>query len=171
MAEFHIPHPHLHIPHPHLERRKELFEASRKRAGDFNSKLAVAITNVVGTMWCAYAFGALALVSLPAAIRAGTATLIAWLAQTFLQLVLLSIIMVGQKVAAEKSDRQLEQTYLDAEALLQITDDMHKLVKQNVQLTGQVNELLGQNMKLTEQMNRLICHTTGQPPSPDQPKA
>jgi hypothetical protein len=67
--------------------------------------------------------------------------------------------MVGQKVAAEKSDRQLEQTYYDAEALLQISDDMHKLVKQNVMLTQQVNELLGQNTQLTEQMNKLICHS------------
>lgn len=171
MAEFHIPHPHLHVPHPHLERRKELFEASKKRASDFNSKLAVMITNIVGTMWCAYAFACLALVSLPEAIKAGTAALIAWVAQTFLQLVLLSIIMVGQKVAAEKSDEQLEQTYFDAEALLQISDDMHKLVKQNVQLTQQVNELLGQNTQLTEQMNRLICHhTEPETKSPEPPQ-
>jgi hypothetical protein len=108
-------------------------------------------------MWCAYAFAALALISFPAAIRAGTATLVAWFAQTFLQLVLLSIIMVGQKVAAAKSDMQLEQTYNDAEALLQINDDMHKLVKQNVMLTEQINVLLQQNTELTEQMNKLIC--------------
>ena len=163
MAHVHIP----HIPHPHLERRKELFLKGKEEAATFNSWLAVKITNIVGTMWCAYAFAALALVSLPEALKAGTAALIAWLAQTFLQLVLLSIIMVGQKVAAEKSDRQLEQTYYDAEALLQISDEMHKLVKQNVELTGQVNELLGQNTQLTEQINRLICHSeAGNPQSP-----
>ena len=73
-------------------------------------------------MWCAYAFTILALISLPEAIKGGTATLIAWIAQTFLQLVLLSIIMVGQKVAAEASDKQALQTYKDAEALLEISD-------------------------------------------------
>jgi len=151
--QLHIP----HIPHPHLERRKEAFEKARHGANNFNSKLAVRITNVVGTMWCAYAFACLALISFPAAIRAGTATLVAWFAQTFLQLVLLSIIMVGQKVAAAKSDMQLEQTYKDAEALLEINDDMHKLVKQNVQLTEQINVLLHQNTELTEQINTLIC--------------
>jgi len=151
--QLHIP----HIPHPHLERRKEAFEKARHGANNFNSKLAVRITNVVGTMWCAYAFSCLALISFPAAIRAGTATLVAWFAQTFLQLVLLSIIMVGQKVAAAKSDMQLEQTYKDAEALLEINDDMHKLVKQNVQLTEQINVLLHQNTELTEQINTLIC--------------
>ena len=158
MAEFHMPHSHLHIPHPHMERRKEMFQKGRQEAANFNSWLAVRITNIVGTMWCAYAFAVLALISLPEAVHGGTKDLVAWVAQTFLQLVLLSIIMVGQKVAAAKSDKQLEQTYYDAEALLQISDDMHKLVKQNVQLTQQVSELLGQNTQLTEQINKLICH-------------
>ena len=148
---------HIHIPHPHLEKRKEFWEKHRKDVQGFNNKIAVGITNIVGTMWCAYAFAILAFISLPEAIKAGTAALIAWVAQTFLQLVLLSIIMVGQKVAAEKSDRQLEQTYQDAEALLQINDDMHRLVKQNVTLTEQINTLLQQNTELTEQMNKLIC--------------
>jgi hypothetical protein len=150
-----------HIPHPHLHRRKQLMEQheARRNPTNFNNWLAVKITNVVGTMWCAYAFAILALISLPQAIQSGTSALIGWIAQTFLQLVLLSIIMVGQKVAAEASDQQLKQTYLDAEALLQISDDMHKLVKQNVTLTQQVNELLGQNTQLTEQMNKLICHS------------
>lgn len=163
MAETHVPHPNLHVPHPHLEHRKKLFEKGRQEAASFNSWLAVRITNAVGTMWCAYVFAALALVSLPDAIKQGRGALIAWIAQTFLQLVLLSIIMVGQKVASEKSDRQLEQTYYDAEALLQISDDMHKLIKQNVHLTGQVNELLGQNTQLTQQINRLICHNDSAP--------
>ena len=156
--DFHMPHV-PHIPHPHLENRKEAFARARQEANDFNSRLAVKITSIVGTMWCAYAFAALALISFPTALRAGTATLVAWFAQTFLQLVLLSIIMVGQKVAAQKSDIQLEQTYKEAEALLEINDDMHQLVKQNVQLTRQINELLAQNTELTEQINKLICKT------------
>jgi hypothetical protein len=148
----------LHIPHPHLENRKEFLRKHREQLSGFNNRLAVGITNIVGTMWCAYAFAILALISLPEAIKAGTSTLIGWVAQTFLQLVLLSIIMVGQKVAAAKSDRQLEQTYLDAEAILQINDDMHKLLKQNHVLTGQINELVCRNTELVEQINKLVCH-------------
>lgn len=152
--------PHIpHIPHPHMERRKEAFAKAKEEANDFNSRIAVKITNMVGTMWCAYLFAILALISLPEAIKNGTSALIQWIAQTFLQLVLLSIIMVGQKVAAEKSDRQLEQTYLDAEALLQINDDMHKLLKQNHQLTEQINELVRRNTELVEQINKLVCHS------------
>ena len=148
----------VHIPHPHLENRKEFIKKPREQVSGFNNRLAVGITNIVGTMWCAYAFAILALISLPEAIKNGTSALIAWIAQTFLQLVLLSIIMVGQKVAAEKSDRQLEQTYLDAEALLQISDDMHKLLKQNHHLTEQINELVRRNTELVEQINKLVCH-------------
>ena len=67
----------------------------------FNDHLALLITSVVSTMWCAYVFGFLALISLPTAIRGGTGPLVSWVAQTFLQLVLLSIIMVGQRVMGE----------------------------------------------------------------------
>ena len=132
-----------HVPHPRIEtRKKNAPVAGGEKPTGFNNWLAVKITNVVGTMWCAYAFTILALVSLPDAVRGGRGTLIAWIAQTFLQLVLLSIIMVGQKVAAAASDRQALQTYQDAEALLQISDDMSRLLKQNTTLTQQIDELL-----------------------------
>ena len=143
---------HVHVVHPHIEHRNAhgpVKVADQHPTGTaltrFNTRLALFITKVVGSMWCAYAFGLLDLVSLPAAIRGGTATIISWIAQTFLQLVLLSIIMVGQKVAAEASDQQMEQTYKDAEALLQISDSIHKLLQQNTEMT--------------EQMNKLICHS------------
>jgi hypothetical protein len=100
--------------------------------------VAILITNTVGTMWCAYAFAVLALISLPEAIHK-TDTLIAWIAQTFLQLVLLSVIMVGQKVSAAASDKQALQTYKDAEALLKIQDDVHRLIKVNNDLTAQIH--------------------------------
>ena len=56
-------------------------------------------------MWCAYVFAALALVSLPAAIISGSPIIIVgWIAQTFLQLVLLPVIIVGQNIQAAASD-------------------------------------------------------------------
>jgi hypothetical protein len=134
----------IHIPHPHIALRKQTdVPTTAKEHTGFNGWLAVKITNLVATMWCAYAFAILALISLPDAIKTGTAALIAWIAQTFLQLVLLSIIMVGQKVAAAASDKQALQTYKDAEALLQISNDLHLLLKQNTALTEEIHTALG----------------------------
>ena len=70
----------------------------------FNEWLALKITAAVSSMTCAYIFAALAMVSLPEAIHGGAATLVAWTAQTFLQLVLLSVIMVGQKIQQDRID-------------------------------------------------------------------
>ncbi len=133
----------LHSPHPRLVNRTTEGVATRKAEHTgFNGWLAVKITDVVGTMWCAYAFAGLALISLPAAIKGGTAPLIAWIAQTFLQLVLLSIIMVGQKVASAASDKQAFQTYRDAEALLEISDDLHRLITLNNAMTEEIQGLV-----------------------------
>ncbi len=70
-------------------------------------------------MWAAYLFTCLALISLPAAINSGNSIIIvAWIAQTFLQLVLLPIIIVGQNLQAAAADKRADATYRDAEAVL-----------------------------------------------------
>ena len=80
--------------------------------GRVNQWLAVTITNAVGTMWCAYLFAALTLVSLPAAIRShDPVILVSWLSQTFLQLVLFSIIIVGQNVQAAAGQARAEANH------------------------------------------------------------
>jgi hypothetical protein len=137
-----------HTPHPHIEARKAegVSTIAREHTG-FNGWLAVQITNGVATMWCAYVFTILALISLPDAIQAGRGALIAWIAQTFLQLVLLSIIMVGQKVAAVASDKQAFQTYKDAEALLEISNDLHKLLITNNNLTEEIHKVLNKETR------------------------
>ena len=61
---------------------------------------------------------ALALISLPDAINAGKAALISWIAQTFLQLVLLAVIMVGQRVQSAASDARSEKQFADTEEIL-----------------------------------------------------
>jgi tRNA U34 5-carboxymethylaminomethyl modifying enzyme MnmG/GidA len=129
-----------HAAHDRLvERGKHGPHLRRAEHVGFNGRVATLITNAVGTMWCAYAFAGLALISLPQAIHAGTAALVAWIAQTFLQLVLLSVIMVGQKVSAAASDKQALQTYKDAEALLVVQDELHKLIELNNSLTAEIH--------------------------------
>ena len=88
----------------------------------FNAKFAVLITRLVGTMWCAYLFALIALIGLGPALKPGGEGIIAWIAQTFLQLVLLSVIMVGQNVQSISSDARAERTFKDAESILDRLD-------------------------------------------------
>jgi hypothetical protein len=88
----------------------------------FNAKFAVLVTRLVGTMWCAYLFTVIALLGLGPALKPGGEGLVAWVAQTFIQLVLLSIIMVGQNVQSIASDKRAESTYDDTVAILDRLD-------------------------------------------------
>jgi hypothetical protein len=112
-------------PHPHIADRKKHRAANSEEilseAGPrtLNQKLGLAITKRVGTMWAAYIFFALTLVSLPAVIMSGNLVLIVgWIAQTFLQLVLLPIIIVGQNIQAAAAEKRAVMTYEDAAAVL-----------------------------------------------------
>jgi len=111
----------------------EIRHAMREVEG-VNAKIAVLVTKAVGTMWMAYVFSLIALTSLPAIlIEAGVLTssdvpkfltkpglilIVAWIAQTFIQLVLLSIIMVGQDVQSIAADARSENTFKDTQAIL-----------------------------------------------------
>lgn len=82
---------------------------------NFNIWLAEKITAGVSTMWCAYIFAGIALISLPQAIESGERlVIVAWIAQTFLQLVLLSIIMVGQKAQSSRLEQMIVETHAAA---------------------------------------------------------
>ncbi len=109
----------VHRPHPRI--------AARARTGPpttvaehvgLNGRIALLLTTAVGTMWCAYAFAILALVVLPQAIGGGLLPLVQWISQTFIQLVMLSVIMVGQNVLGRAADKRAAMTYEDADATL-----------------------------------------------------
>jgi hypothetical protein len=77
-----------------------------------NAAVGLKITVLVGTMWCAYVFAAIALISLPDNIHS-TQLLILWISSSFLQLVLLPIIIVGQNIQARASDARAAKTFED----------------------------------------------------------
>ncbi len=107
-----------HIPHPRIEARKAAGppKTTDEHVG-INGKIALTLTTVVGTMWCAYAFAVLALVALPSALAShDLMQMIQWVSQTFIQLVMLSVIMVGQNILGKASDKRAEMTYKDADA-------------------------------------------------------
>src|SRR5580698_8146198 len=111
--------PNVHVIHP-----KDLLKSEEQGITRFNTTLALKITNTVGSMWSAYLFALLSLFSLPAIlvlvspslkhdfpkwiVDASLITLIAWVSQNFLQLVLLPIIMVGQNVIQGQQSAKAE---------------------------------------------------------------
>lgn len=139
-----------HVPHPHIARRKA---AGPVKVADqlpqgggyarLNRWVALKVTAGVGSMTCAYLFAVVALISLPAAIKSGSViVIVAWIAQTFLQLVLLAVILVGGNVQAAAADKRAEQTYLDAEAVLHEAQQIQDhLAAQDDVLTSVVHSL------------------------------
>jgi hypothetical protein len=101
-----------------------------------NKALAVWITTNIGTMTCFWVFSLIAIMSLPAVMveakvvppsigvvgSIGFVILIQWLAQSFLQLVLLPSLMVGQNLQNQAADARAEKTFTDVEVILDRLD-------------------------------------------------
>jgi hypothetical protein len=112
----------------------------------FNARFGLWITVIVGTMWCAYLFTLLALFALPDAVRQGTYYIVVWLSSSFLQLVLLPIIIVGQNIQAKAADKRAEETYKDAEAVLKESEEIQKhLLAQDAAISSILERLKGFN--------------------------
>lgn len=122
---------YTHVPHPWHEQRRQqgpvkvqdqIRSASRFRWLNWyaraNAKIAVWVTVGVGSMTCAWLFAGLAIAGLPTAMKPGNIGLLFWISSDFLQLTLLSIIIVGQNILAVASNKRADQTFRDAEAVL-----------------------------------------------------
>jgi uncharacterized membrane protein len=129
-------HPHHHTSalfdhehHPYQPRNVNLLHEAEQKAGGVNTRIAVALTKSVGTMWTAYTFMGLAIIGLAAILGLLTpivALLVVWISQTFLQLILLPVIMVGQNVLGRKAELQADEqfnttmtSYNDIERIMQ----------------------------------------------------
>ena len=92
---------------------------------NFNDWLALRVTNGVATMWCAYIFAGLAVYGGTGVDWHNSFQIVSWISQTFLQLVLLSIIMVGQKVSSTAADAQAKEMH---DTVMQSHTELHELV-------------------------------------------
>jgi hypothetical protein len=129
---------HPHTAHMLSEHRPPPPKVNDGRVG-LNGKIGLMITTLVGTMICGYVFAAIALLSLPSAISSHNLTIIiAWISSNFLQLVLLPIIIVGQNLQANASDKRAENTYKDAEAVLAEAVEIQKHLQAQDQVLAQL---------------------------------
>ena len=139
------------VPHPRIAGRRKAGPPKRsdEQVG-FNGRFALLITTVVGTMWCAYAFAVLALVALPSALGSGALAIVQWISQTFIQLVLLSIIMVGQNIIGKASDKRAEMTYKDADASFHEAEQIQQHLKAQ---DAAMDVMLDKLLKLEARLN------------------
>ena len=114
--------------------------------GRFNSRLALLITKSVGTMWAAYVFFFIAMVSFPQAWHAfthgDTVTGVAWLSQSFLQLVLLPIIIVGQNIISASQDARAEADHITLTTLHAMNVTQLQMLEQQAQILKQQQAIL-----------------------------
>jgi hypothetical protein len=128
--------PRTHVPRLVLTEQIHARVHGTSQMGRFNAAVAVRITKIVGTMYCAYVFTLVALVALPAAIQQGSVTvLVNWLSSNFLQLVLLPIIIVGQNVISAAQDARAEADHETLTAL-------HQMSRQQIDILESQNEIL-----------------------------
>lgn len=133
------------------------WRATERGVAKLNRRIGITITDAVATMWCAYLFALIALVSLPQALQSSfphgfsfegflPLPIVTWVAQTFLQLVLLSIILYGQNLQSEKADARAEATFRntnDAETrLAEILAGIAARGEENARMEEQNNEIL-----------------------------
>jgi uncharacterized membrane protein len=148
-----------HVRHTHVT--QNVNEVHKEKQQGFNARVAVMTTRRVGTMQTAYSFVVLAIVGLlgivgwlpPVAL-----VLVAWFSQTFLQLVLLPILSVGQNVLSQHAELMAEEqfnTTIKAE---------HNIEQVMQHLSAQDKELLDQTalLKYVPEMKAMLEKLTAQ---------
>lgn len=168
------------MPHPHLEDRKGSeprdVHKMHKQSLSFNEEMVVLAAALLGSPWTVYVFCTLALLALPALLvsisilpaslfpsailSTSFVALVAWVAQTFIQLVALAILQAYGVIGGKKTDLMMKEmyrtsklAYKDSEVLLKLTDEMHALLKLNNQLTAEIHSSL---KKPVAKKNRVI---------------
>jgi hypothetical protein len=132
-----------HKGHPRVRHPKELMKKELKGISKINNWIAVKITRVVGTMWCAYAFLLIDLLMLPPVIKSGSVMVwVTYIAQTILQLVLLPIIMVGQNVIQGQNETKADVDHQTLTYLALLQDEQMQELKNQTKILLRLEEIL-----------------------------
>jgi uncharacterized membrane protein len=154
-----------HVPHPHIAKRKAqgVVTTADEHVG-FNGWLAALITKSFGSMWAFYVlvlwmFAWMFFASIGFSVFKFDQypfTFLLFLSN-LVQLWALPVLAVGQQVLSRASDRRALQTYEDTEAVLQLTDQIHRLIAVNNKLTSDIHGLIEVNNGLTTEIHRAIA--------------
>src|SRR5258708_26635495 len=140
----------IHTPHTRIEERaKEHTNKTKDEHIGLNGSLALFITNKFGTMGAFYTlivwmFGWMIFATVGFSVFRNDPypfTFLLFLSN-LVQLFALPVLAVGQQVLSRASDKQAEQTYKDAEAILKLQDEIHRLIKINNELTEEIHAII-----------------------------
>lgn len=114
----------------HQPQNVNLLHKAEQEAAGINRKIAILLTRGVGTMACAYFFLFLALLGLPGLLPSIVAQWVQWTSQTLIQLVMLSVIMVGQDVIGQHQALQADEEYNTMVKLYADVEEIKQLLRQ-----------------------------------------
>lgn len=135
------------MPHPWIAEREKTAPHLAKHGLSANERFALFITKHFGTMTAFYAL-AIWMVAWPLLAALGFGlfrhdpypfTFLLFLSN-IVQLLALPILAVGQQILSRSSERQAERTYKDAETILKLQDEIHRLIKINNDLTQEIHD-------------------------------
>jgi hypothetical protein len=89
-------------------------------------------------MACAFLFALLALLGMPGLFESQVAIWVQWISQTFIQLVMLSILMVGQNVLDRRQELQVDAQY---ETIQKMYADLETIIQQNNEIINGKKEI------------------------------
>jgi len=141
---------YTHQKHGHVPRNINTLHDLEAKAGGLNTKIAVFVTNLLGNMWCAYFFVFLAILGFPG-FHATANQYVQWTSQTFIQLVALSILSVGQDVISRHQQLQAQEMFdTTQKSFHDVEQIVIHLDKQDEELLAQSDQLLKIITKLEE---------------------
>lgn len=130
--------------HPHKPMNPNVLHELELMAASFSQRVAIGLTKAVGTMACAYLFALLAIAGFPGLLGPFASQMVQWISQTFIQLVMLSVIMVGQSVLGRKQEIQSDEQF---NTTVKTYHDIEQVLKH---LEAQDQELIKQTQLLLE---------------------
>ena len=133
-----------HKPHGHKPQNVNLLHQAEMAVAGFNQIIAVTLTRAVGTMPCAYLFVCLAIAGFPG-LHASLPVYVQWFSQTFLQLVFLPVLSVGQNVLSKHQELMAEEQYKFIKGTYSDTEQIAKHLEAQDQKIMEILERLGES--------------------------
>lgn len=98
---------------------------------NIHQRIASFFANVLGSPYTIYAFGLIAFISLPATIASHSIPLlIAWITQTFIQLVALAVLQAKQVLDGKHSEKIADETHTNALLAEQNAEEIKAMLEQ-----------------------------------------